>query len=166
MVEFFTRINNCFIIQLIDVSIRVLNGDIIDHGSGIRTRQNQTDLTNNTMLDITTILTQMIGIDGKRIDVTMGNKFLCLLCSRRIVEYAIAINAIVTILEQCMTENVIGRIMIMLPNERDYISILFGKCIVHDRTTIGATNVVLSRVTTEITFHWLDSFIFICKFLY
>ena len=166
MIEFFTRINNCFIIQLIDVSIRVLNGDIIDHGSGIRTRQNQTDLTNNTMLDITTILTQMVCINRQGINVSMGYEFPCLLCSRRIIEHAIAINTIITILEQCMTENVIRRIMIMLPNKGDHVSILFSKCIMHDRTTIRATNVVLSRVTAEITLHWLDSFIFICKFLY
>ena len=166
MVEFFSRINNGFIIQFINIPIGVLNGNIIDHSTRIRSCQNQTDLTNNTMLDVTTILTQMVCINRQGIDVSMGYEFPCLLCSRRIIEHAIAINTIITILEQCMTENVIRRIMIMLPNKGDHVSILFSKCIVHDRTTIRATNVVLSRVTAEITLHWLDSFIFICKFLY
>ena len=71
MVEFFSRINNGFIIQFIDVTIRVLNGDIIDHGTRIRASQNETDFTNDTMLNITTILTQMVGINGQRINVTM-----------------------------------------------------------------------------------------------
>ena len=159
MIEFLSRIDNSFIIQFIDITIRMLNGDIIDHGTRIRTSQNQTDLTNDTMLNITTILTKMVGIDRQGIDVSMGHKFLCLLCSRRIIEHTIAINTIITILEQCMTENIIRRIMIMLPNKGDHVSILFSECVMHDRTTIGATNVVLGRVTTEITLHWLDSFI-------
>ena len=98
-------------------------------------------------------LLKIVRINGQRNDVAVRDRLFSIGSLRAVVEGAININALVTVLKKSVTKDVGGIIMLVLPDKRNDLAIAFLEGIVTDRPAIGTTKIVLRRPTMKIVFH-------------
>ena len=162
MGEFLTTEDDHFIVQC-GKFLTMSNGDVVDERSRISPRKHKAYFANIAMLDQTGFLPDVIRVDGHCINIAMSNRHLCVLSGRRIIEHAKRIDAIRSILKLAVPKNIRWIGMIMLPYERNRGSVVFDEGILHDGSTIAASDTVSGSITTEIVFHiviLLDTFHF------
>jgi hypothetical protein len=78
---------------------------------------------------ISILLLELISIDGHSFDVIMLNKNLGKLTVLGFIECTVRVNAFVTILEQCMSKDIVRLIVLMVPNQGNGLTVILFKCI-------------------------------------
>ncbi len=135
----------------------ILDGNAVIHnriniGSGICPGQNETHLTDNTMNHIFPHLLQLIRCNGQRNNVPVPNQLFSCLAGFRIIECTIGINPVVSVFQQCVSQNIILGIMLMVPNKAYSLAVLLFKSILTDNSSVGALQIISCGPATEIKF--------------
>jgi hypothetical protein len=76
-----------------------------------------------------------------------------------LVEEPVGVDTFLTVLENGMTQNIVGIRVTVLPNQRDLRLVLMAEGPRHDGTTIRALEPRLGRPSAEICFHFDGSFL-------
>ena len=108
------------------------------------------------MQNITAVLLQLVGIDRKGFHVAMLNKNLSLLTRLRVVERAIRINALIHVMKQRFTQDVLGIIMLVIPYQRHFHAIALFECTSSNHTTIRTLQVITSGPSRKIVILHFD----------
>ena len=138
-----------------------VNHNRINECTGISTGHHNTYFSNNTMQNFITGLLKFISINRQGFNITMPNCFFCCLPRFAIIEGAICIHTFVTILEQCMTENIVGVAVIVVINQRNGLSVIALERIFTNNSTVSAQEIVPRGPATEIILLHFDSSSFI-----
>ena len=147
--EFFSGINNRFLIRLF-----TMHDDRINVGPRVCSCKNQTNFTDVSMQNIVHILLKLVRINRKSIYVTMLNEQLCSIACVGVIKFAVSVNALVTILEHGMPKNFVNIVVLVIPNKRNFLTIIRLKCIFHDYSTVRAFKIISSRPATKIIIHF------------
>src|SRR5207344_2016822 len=131
MIDFETGVDNGLIFQCDQISISVRQCDVVNQSARIGAGQNQAQFTNETVKNLLGLLCQLIGIDGKRLDVSVLHQRPGILCLIGVIEVPVGVDTVVTILENSMSENVSWFTVTMLPNQRNGRLVLMRKGIFH-----------------------------------
>src|SRR5574344_2222887 len=102
----------------------------------------------------TWFLLKLVGVYRQSSDITMSNEVFGVSPLFRIVEHAVSINTVGTVLEQSMTENVIGGFVIMVPHQWNDLPIAVLERIFSNSTSIRTTQIVPSGIAPEIISHF------------
>ena len=134
----------------------------IDIGPRICSCKDKAQLTNLAVDDILAHLLKLVGIDGQRSYIAMLHESLSRLSSFGVVERAIGINAIVTILQQGMAQNILRIVMLVIPYQGYGSAVIVLECITSDSPAIAAQQIVSGCPSAEIViFHFDVSSFFI-----
>jgi hypothetical protein len=158
MLELQTSVDDCIFVEHLFHSIAVADSDVLDESAGIGAGEDQADLTDCTVEDLLGTLNQLISPDRHHVDVAMLEKLTSLLCLLRLVEEAIGVDAVISVLENGMTQNVLRILVSVLPHERHLHGVLMLESARHDGTAVGALEPRLGGVAAEICFHFDFSF--------
>ena len=93
----------------VDLAVSVRDLDVVDQGARIGTRQDQGDLANDAVRDLLGLLDELIGEDRERGDVLVLHQRLRVLRLRGLVEISVAVRTLVTMLQDGVTQHVLGR---------------------------------------------------------
>ena len=107
------------------------------------------------MNDTGTVLLELIGEDRQGNYITMLDdlfRFLAVFC---VIERAVSIHAVRAVLQHSMAENVIGTIVLMIPDQRPGQSIAIFECVSHNGPTIGAAQIVSGGPASKVILLWL-----------
>ena len=146
--QLFTKIEDCL------ADIVPMSNNVLDKCFGISTRNDKANLLDLAVNHIRTLLPNLIRTDGHRVHVTALDKNFTDLTIRRIVKLAISVNTFRAIKKKCVTKNVCGISMVVIPYKRNFISVVIFKSITTDHTTIAATAVIPCRPATKIVIHF------------
>src|SRR5690606_30659252 len=135
-------------------NVTVLNIDTFDVGARVGSRKNQTDFPDVAVENVLPLLLQVVGIDRQHVDVAMLDELLGLLPLLGVVEETVGVDASGPVLEERMSQNVTGSIVLMLPDERDLDLILMLEGPSLDGSTISTQEVMLGSVTAEVRSHF------------
>src|SRR5699024_4495664 len=94
-----------FVIYLMYVTIGVMDDHIVNLCFWVGAGQHETYHSDVTERDDPAAILQINSIDGHRVHVAMSNSRTSVLCALSIVEVAVGLNAICTILQDSMTKN-------------------------------------------------------------
>ena len=122
--------------------------------SSISSCQHQADLTNHTVEDLLRLFNQLVGKDRKLCKVSMLNGDLCIRSLRGAIEVSVSPDAIFFIGQQNVTQDIVRRVMSVLPHERHLNTILMLEGICKNGAAVGALQTILSGVTTKIWYHF------------
>jgi hypothetical protein len=121
-----------------------------DECPGISASKYKTYFANFTVDDITAFLFESVCVNRQGFNIAMLNQFFCCLAGFGIIERAISIDAFGSILETCMTENFVGAVMLMVPNQRDFLSIVMFESVFHDNSAVRAFEIGFGSPAAEI----------------
>ena len=102
------------------------------------------------MHHIGAILLQLIRKDGHGPDIAVFHKRLRILAFRRVIETAVGVHAIRTVLQHSHADYVFHVSVVMVPHQRYDLSVLTCKCTGTDNSSVSTQNVILCSVATEI----------------
>ena len=128
-------------------AVAVSEGNVFDLGTGISARQDQRNLNDVAVLDISATLGELVSENRHGVHIAVLQKLLCVSCCRSFVEETISVNAFGTILELDMTKHVFEICVTVLPDQGDNISVVIGEGVVPDGPAITASNIVLGGPT-------------------
>ena len=137
-----------------------VRNDFLNESTRISASEDETYFSNHTMNNIGTNLLKLIGYNRHAIDVAMLKHLLCTLRFRIAIKDAIGPDALRTILKQRMTQNIVRVIVLMIPDQRNFSTIVIFKSIFTNRSTISTKNIVHGRPTRKIVlkFRHFDCF--------
>ena len=144
---------------IITIVIGMSHSDVLDERAGVRSGQDQAHLADVAMDHVRSILPEMVGVDGQRRNIAVFHGLLGVLSALGVIEEAVAIHAVLAILQDGVTKHVLRRRMVVLIDQRHLLTIAIGKGIMTDDATIGATKIVTGRVSAEVTLHTDYSFL-------
>ena len=122
----------------------------IDKRARIGTGENQTHLSDHTMNNIGTSLLQLIRIDRELGDVAMLELFLRHLPHGGRVDKTVGVHAFVTVLKQSVSDDIVGAVVLVIPNKRNRFTIAIGESVMTNDSTVRALNVVTSGPASKI----------------
>ena len=80
----------------------------------------------------------------------MLEQFPRVVSSGGVVEVAVSVNALGSVFQSDVAENVVGVVVTVLPDERDNVPIIVCECVVANSSPVTAPNIVLGRPPGEI----------------
>ncbi len=145
-----------FVIENGDVIriVTVLNPDVIDLRAGVRASENKTNLTNIAVRYVLVNFLQPIGEDRQRVQILVLNGRLGVLTVLRVIEETVSIDTVRTGLQQNVSKNIFRVGMPMLPNKRNLLAVHVLESGALDRSAVGAPEICLSGIPTEVGFHF------------
>ena len=153
MCELLTGVDDAFVVEQIHL-VSVDETDLVDEGAGVGTLQHQAHLTDVPVLDVAgRVLPDAVGVDRHGVDVAMTNGLSGGKRMRRFVKGSVTIHAIVTVLENHIAKQVLGIVMVVLPYQRNGLTVLIDERILANDESVGAAQIVLGHVTAEVTLH-------------
>ena len=123
----------------------------VDKRTRISTLMYQTHLANTAMQHIRSSLLKLIGVNGQSTDVTVLNEDLRNFAISGVIEKAIGVNTFLTILKPCMTENITRTVVLMIPDQRDFNTVVILKGVPTNYSSIRTLKVVSGCPAAEIT---------------
>ena len=123
-----------------------------DSRSLVRSSQNQRYLSDRSVNYITSGLLKLIRVNGQASDITVLDKRFRLLSTFGLVERAVSINTLGLIVQFGPTEHVLRVIVLMVPNQRNPLSITVLKCIAANHAAISALDVIFGGPSAEVIF--------------
>ena len=123
----------------------------IDKCTGVSTLMHQTHFANATMQYIRASLLKLIGVNGQSTDVTMLDKDFRNFTISGVIEEAIGVNTLLTVLKPCMTKNITRTVVLMIPDQRDFNAVIILKGVPTNHSSIGTLKVVSGCPAAEIT---------------
>jgi hypothetical protein len=133
-----------------DVAVAVREANVVDQSAGVRTGEDEADLTDHAVRHRLRLLDQLVGVDREVLDVLVLDELASGVGLLRLVEIAVAVDAVVTILEDGMTEYVLRLVMVVLPHQRDRGLVLVLEGVGQNRPPIGALQVGLGGPPAEV----------------
>ena len=143
--DFFSRKDNSRIFGFFSVI-----NHVVYKCTRIRSCQNKTYFTNDSMKNRRAVLFKFIGEYGQRSYVPMFYQQFCFLSSGCVVKHTVSINSVVSIFQNGMSQYVVGIVMLMIPNKRNRLSVLFFESILHNHPAIGTFEICFCCPTAEI----------------
>ena len=140
-----TGIDNSFFFGFL-----TMTDDGINECARVCTSQNEANFTNGPMNDISTVLLQLVRIDGQCRNIAMFNQPLSILTSFCIIKSTVSVHTFFSILEQCVAKNIKRFIVLVVPNQGNLLPVIIFKCIFSDGSAIRAFQIVSSSPATEI----------------
>ena len=123
----------------------------VDKRTRISTLMYQTHLANTAMQHIRSSLLKLIGVNGQSTDVTVLNEDLRNFAISGVIEKAIGVNTFLTILKPCMTENITRTVVLMIPDQWDFNTVVILKGVPTNYSSIRTLKVVSGCPAAEIT---------------
>ena len=123
----------------------------VDKCTGVSALMHQTHLANTAMQHIRTSLLKLIGVNGQSTDVTVLNKDLRNFAISGVIEKAVGVNTFLTVLKPCMTENIARTVVLMIPDQRDFNTVVILKGVPTNYSSIRTLKVVSGCPAAEIT---------------
>ncbi len=155
-----TSKDNGLVLKRLDVAIAVCNTNLVDQGTRVGTRKDQTNLSNNTVDNILATtdnrLLELVGVDREVLDVLVLNQKLSILTLLGSIEISVRVHTIIASLEDCVTENILRPVVAMLPDEGNGHTIHVLKRFGSNRPTVGALETSLSGIAAEISVIHVD----------
>jgi hypothetical protein len=102
-----TVVDDCLIHVDLVRAIGVSDGDVVDEGAGIGARQHERKLADDAVRDLLGPLDQAVREDRQRGDIPVLHQFLRVLGAGRLVEEAVGVDALVAMLEDGVTQDVL-----------------------------------------------------------
>jgi hypothetical protein len=133
-----------------DLPVAMGDGDVVDQGAGIGTCQHERDLTDDAVGNPLDLLDQGVGEDRERRNVLVLHQGLRVLPLGRVVEVPVAVRALVTVLDDDVTEHVLRRGVTMRPHQRNPIAVLVLESTGLDRSAVRAAQAVLGGPPAEV----------------
>jgi hypothetical protein len=112
----------------LDLAIRMRDLDVVNQGAGIGTRQDKRDFADDAVRNLLGPLDERVGEDRQRLDVLMLHQRLRVLPLSRLVEEPVHVRTFGAMLQDSVPEDILGRIVTMLPDQRKPISVLPLEC--------------------------------------
>ena len=132
----------------------------VDHGAGISTGQNKANFDHVSMHDLGHMLFQPIGMDGHSIHIAVLNELFGSLTGFGVIESAVSINPFIAMLQKHIAKHFIDVLVLVIPDQRNNLTIAVLKCTRHDRPAVSAMDAILGRPATEIiVFSHFDLFL-------
>ena len=128
--------------------------DRVDVGAGVCSGQHKADLSDRAVQNIRPLLLELVGINTQRGYVAVLHKKLGVAAGFRFVECAVGVNAVLTVLQQRMAQNIHCIVVLMVPDQRDRLPVIALECVLADRASIGAFQIVTGSPATEIVPHF------------
>ena len=122
----------------------------VDKCPRIRTFMHKAHLANATMNDIGTVLLKLIRINRECTNIAMSDKHFGDFTIGCVVEKTICINALVPIFKPCMSENIMGTVMLMIPNKWYFNAIINLKGSLANHSTIRTLKIISGCPAAEI----------------
>ena len=157
MLELSVRVDDRLREVVLNASVRVLERNIVDERPGISPGEHQRDLDDVAVNYVPTLLAQSIRIDRERIDVAVTDELPSVIARIGVVQLAVGVDAILTVLELGVAKHVLGIGMTMLPDERNVLAVVLDERVLQDSPTVTARHIVLGRVTGEVVLHYPPS---------
>ena len=151
MLELEAGVDDGLVVQGLDEVVRVSDTDLVDESAGIGTAQDQAQLTDDAVEDLLGLLLQPVRVDRERDDVSVLDQRLGVLGLGGVVEVGVCVHTVLTLLENRMTQNVLGVVVGVLPDEGDRCLVLVRERTPHDRSTVGALESHLGCVPAEVS---------------
>ena len=151
-IDLLARENDGLIVQRLFKPV-MGHDDVVDECTGVSTRKHEAHFANNPVDDVLTALHQVVGVDGERRYILVQNERLGILTIGGLIELAVGVDAIRTILENCMPENVVDVGVTVLPAERNLLTIVTLEGVGLNSPPIAALHVGTRSVTAEVEFH-------------
>ena len=123
----------------------------INKCTGVSALMHQAHLANTSMQHIRSSLLKLIGVNGQSTDVTVLNKDLRNFTISSIIEKAVGVNTFLTVLKPCMTENITRTVVLMIPDQRDFNTVVILKGVPTNYSSIRTLKVVSGCPAAEIT---------------
>ena len=132
----------------------IRNGSVTDYGLDERARigtgQNQTHFTDLPMQNMTALLFKLVGIDGQSAHISVLDQLFRGLRGIRVVKGTVSVNAFGTVLQQSVAQNIERVIVLMIPHQRDRLSVIVLESVPHDGPAVGAFEVCFGGPAAEI----------------
>ena len=130
--------------------IAVSHRDVLDSSSRIGPSKNQGNFNDVSVFYNGTLLSELIREDRHSVNVAMLNQFACVFSLLAPIKEAVGVDAITSVLEHCVTENIGDFAVTVLPNKRHNGPIVLRECIVADSSTIATLNAGNSGPAVEV----------------
>ena len=128
--------------------------NLLDISAGICSGKDQTNFTNCTVKNISALLFELICIDGQLRHILMPHQFFCFISGFGVVEETIRINTLVAVFKKCVTEDVAGFVVKMIPYKRNCLTIVMLKGILANDSSISTPEIVFGGPATKIIIHF------------
>ena len=153
-IELQTGVDDGLVFEGVLRPIGMLNRDTLDESAGVGARKHQTDLTNHAVHDSLRSLEEVVCPDGHHLHIAVLHCFCSVPSLGRLVEETVPVDAILTMLEDDMSEDALRISVSVLPDERHLHLVLVSERIRQDGSSVGALQARLGDVATEIRFHF------------
>src|SRR4029077_2658017 len=117
-------------------------------------RQNQGHLTNDTVNDLHGLLDELVGVDRQHLDVAMLAERLGLRSRQGGVEVALSTNTVTDAVQNDMAQDVVGRVVQVLPHERNGGVVVALEGVMLDGPAVSAPDAGPRAVPGEVRFHF------------
>lgn len=122
----------------------------VDECTGVSSCKDETDFADYAVKNVSASLFKLISIDRKCGYITVLNKVFSLFAGFSVIKGAIGVNALISVLKKCMTQNIIGVVVLVVPNKRNYTAIAMLESIFSDGSSVRALEIVLCGPATKI----------------
>ena len=147
----FTSVDDCFLIGLFTVF-----NNRVDECTGVCPSKYKTYFTNCSVNYIGSLLFKLVCINGQRRYVAMLNQKFSSSTRLGFIKGAICIYTFVTILQQSMSENFVGIVVLVIPNQRNRTTIIMFESISTNNSSVRALQIITSSPATKIKLRHFD----------
>ena len=127
---------------------------IVDERARVCASKNEAELDQFAVVNELVGFLQLVGVDGKSLDVAVLNSELQVLCLLGFVEETIGVDPVFTGFQDGVTKHVFPIPVLVHPHQRDLLAIEVFESPGGNRPTIQALQTHSSGVTTEVILHW------------
>ncbi len=141
-------------IAVLQLTVGVLDLDLVDHSAGVGTGEDQADLLDLAVHDRLALHDETVGVDRHRLDVLVLDVLSCVLPLLGVVEEPVGVDAVLTVLQDRVTQHVLRVVVAVVVHERHLRLVLVRERSGRDGLAVGALDVCLGGVAAEISFHF------------
>ena len=127
------------VVDLLVGSVAMGEAHVVDRGAGIGPGEHEAHLTDHAVNDVRALLLELVCVDGQRRNVAMLDQFLGILPGRSGVERAVGVDTVAALLQIRMTQDVVRRIVHMLPYQRHGCPVAIAEGTRTNGTTVRTT---------------------------
>ena len=124
--------------------------NFIDQSAGVASSNYQAQFLDHAMHYGSACFLDAVCVDGHCINVAIVHASLGSLTAGRIVQLDVCIHAFLAVLQQCVPQHIVGAGMVMVPHNRNYLTVTFLKRIRRNSQAIKALHVGFGRPTGKV----------------
>ena len=152
--EGITDIGNHSLVLFQVIHILSVYAHLVDIRPRICPRQNQTHFSDGAVDHIRAVLFELVGINRKTGNVAMLYHELRGFTGLGGVEQSVGVHAVLSVFQNCVTQNVVNGIVLVVPNQRNLFPVTILESVFSDDTIVGAFQVAPGRPSAEIVLHF------------